>query len=203
MKKTLKKFYSLHQTDSQSRECASAFLSHSSISNVNDFDFETQIKEHYDRVSLKFHLVKLTIESDGISVTDDLSGVEQLWMDWIPNQFVWPMFSEKLKSLIVDSLLPHQKTHWIKCEVTHKEECRFYYIPVYEFVDDVLDLEKTEFVDDTDLILDPVFKQDVIDKLDFFYIPFKYGFELDLYVSDKVKSMLVKNRISGVSFDQL
>ena len=72
-----------------------------------------------------------------------------------------------------------------------------------EFDDEVLDLEKTEFVDDTDLILDPVFKHDVIDKLDFFYIPFKDGFERDLYISDKVKCMLVKNRISGVSFDQI
>ena len=201
MEKTLKKFYSFYQTDSQSRECASAYLSNSSISNVNDFDFETEIKEHCDSVLLKFHLVKLTIEADGISVNDDLSGVDQLWMDWIPNQFAWPMFSEKLKNLIVISLQPHQKTHWIKCDVTYNEECRFYYIPVYKFDDEVLDLEKTEFVDDTDLILDPVFKHDVIDKLDFFYIPFKDGFERDLYISDKVKCMLVREGISGVSFD--
>ena len=69
--------------------------------------------------------------------------------------------------------------------MTHNEECRFYYIPVYKFDDEVLDLEKTEFVDDTDLILDPGFKHDVIDKL-------------DLYVSDKVKCKFVRRNFGSV-----
>ena len=93
MEKTLKKFYSFYQTDSQSRECASAYLSNSSISNVNDFDFETQGCNDSGVVFAK-----------QFSVNDDLSGVDQLWMDWIPNQFAWPMFSEKLAKFILSQI---------------------------------------------------------------------------------------------------
>lgn len=195
-------FFHCGQADPKAKTCSSAYLNYNSIHCDHRVEFELQVKKNCDSVILKFNLVKLTTEKNGITVSKNLEGVDPLWTDWIPNEFAWPIFSESLKKMIVDSLHPNQKVDWIKCEVSHNEEIRLYYIPIYRYHEEILDKKNTRYVENTNLIMLPVFNMDAINDLDFFILPFEYGIERTFYASNRLKRKLVKEKISGIDYEK-
>lgn len=200
----MRKYYYCSGAEPKSKMAASAFLSYSSIqSNENITEFTRQVIENLKNVELKFELVNIIKGKNGISVNKDISKIETLWYDYTLNQFAWPMFSKKMKDIIVEYLRQYQKTEWIKCEVKAAEECRDYYIPVYLFEDKVLDENKTSYVDGTDLIIVPVFKSDLIKELDFFTLSHKNDLDPVFYVSDILKINFEKAGITGLYYDKI
>lgn len=199
----MRKYFRCGAAEPKIKTCASAFLSYCSIPK-GDYvmEFTNKVIENYCHVVLQFELVKLTKNRNGISVGTDLSEVDSLWNDYLLNQFAWPIFSEKLKNLISENLRQHQIIKWIQCEIKHNEEIKNYYIPIYQYEDNVLDTNNTIFVGNTNLIIVPAFKSEVIDKLDFFKYPGETIMEPDFYISDILKRKFDKAGITGIRYDK-
>jgi len=92
---------------------------------------------------LGLELVKLTVEKNGLVQSNDLSGLDSIWLDYQPNSLAWPLMSEKLKSLVSDNLTGKEGIIWITAKVNDNGEYWKYYIPHFERMLDVLDELKT------------------------------------------------------------
>lgn len=65
--------------------------------------------------------------------------------------------SERLKSIIETNLTRNEKIDWIQCKVKNESEEQTYFIIRFNKMLDVLDMQKTMFVQGTDHIIKPVF----------------------------------------------
>lgn len=165
------------------------------------------IKELNGKNKLPFELslIKLDVGKNGLIESNDLSGLKEIWLDYQPNSLAWPLMSERLKSIIEANLTENEQIDWIECKVKNGTEQRTYFILRFNKMLDVLDKQKTLFVQGTDHIIRPVFASSKINAYNIFSAPSSY--ELwkitpGLYVSDTLKKPIQKAKLTGIDFEK-
>jgi hypothetical protein len=151
------------------------------------------------------NLVKLTVGKNGLIESNDLSDLKEIWLDYQPNSLAWPLMSEKLKSVIENTLTGHEGVGWISAIVKTPNEQRTYYIPIFSKMLDVLDTQKTMFVQGTDHIIRPVFSLSKVDKYSIFHRPSSHSLwkiTSGLYVSEALKKAIQKEKLTGLDFEK-
>ncbi len=164
----------------------------SDLEGINDLPFDLS-------------LVKLSIDNNGIVESDDLENIKEIWLDYQPNNLFGPLFSEKLKLVIENNLTGKEKLDWISCNVKGNNENKNYFIPRFNKILDVLDLNKTLFVQGTNHIIKPVFSFSKIKDINIFSKPDSYNLwkiSSALYVSEKLKNAIQKEKFSGIDFEK-
>lgn len=150
-----------------------------------------------------FTIKALTVKCDGIHYSDDLSIIKTIWLNYQPNSLAWPLFSEKLKTIIERELTGKEGVKWISSNVCYKNEIRKYYIPYFTRELDVLNKKKCLYSNNGSLIK-PVFSSSKIQEYSMFPKPSMNGLwqiTSAIYISDKVKEVLIKAKISGLAFE--
>jgi hypothetical protein len=162
------------------------------IEGVKDLPFELE-------------LVKLTVDKTGIAQSNDLSGLDTIWLDYQPNSLAWPLMSEKMKTIVANNLTGKEGINWIAAKVDGIGECRTYYIPRFENMLNVLDEQKTMYVKGTDRIIKPCFSLAKISSFSIFHKPSAYDLwkiTSGLYVSEELKKAIQKEKLTGIDFEK-
>jgi len=158
-----------------------------------------------DELPFELNLVKLTIGKNGLIESSDLSDLKEIWQDYQPNSLAWPMMSEKLKSVIEKNLTGNEGIDWISAIVRTSGERRMYYIPRFSKMLDVLDAQKTIFIQGTDRIIKPVFSLSKINKYSIFHQPAAHNLwkiTSALYVNEALKKAVQKDKLTGIDFEK-
>ena len=149
-------------------------------------------------------LKKVTTGKSGLQISDDLSEVKYLWLDYQPNNLAWPLISERMKDLINSNLTGKEGIVWIKANINGGGELKAYYVPRFTKKLDVIDQEKTLFVPGTSHIIKPVFSFVKVLNYNLFFAPQEYWeITSGLYVSEKLKNELQKAKLTGVDFEKI
>ncbi|MBK8245342.1 MAG: hypothetical protein IPK88_18090 [Saprospiraceae bacterium] len=147
-------------------------------------------------------LKKVSRGKGGLIISDDLSGLRHIWLDYQPNNLAWPLMSEKMKSVISAQLTGKEGIIWIKAIINGADEIKEYYIPRFRQKLDVLDNQKTIFVKDTSHIIKPVFSLSKIIDYHLFFAPQEFWeITSGLYVSETLKKIMQKEKLTGISFE--
>jgi hypothetical protein len=150
-------------------------------------------------VPFDFTLKKVTKSKSGLLVSTDISELKYKWLDYQPNNLAWPLMSEKMKTLIEQNLTGEEGIVWMKVIIKADLERRLYFIPRFKQKLDVLDENKTKFVKNTNHIIFPFFSADKIKKFSIFHTPSDFcEITLDLFIDEKIKDQLMKEKITGV-----
>lgn len=165
------------------------------------------ISEVKTKVECPFELTlkKVNVGKNGIVVSDDLSEVKYLWVDYQPNNLAWPLMSNKMKEIIISHLTGQESIVWIKIKVKGSNEIRDYFIPCFQRKLDVLNLEKTSFVSGTAHVIKPVFSLKKISNYAMFHKSQELFWEITsgLYVNEIVKDALLRKKITGIDFEKI
>lgn len=156
-----------------------------------------------ERTPFDFTIKALTVKHDGIHYSDDLSIIRTIWLNYQPNSLAWPLFSEKLRTIIERLLTGKEGVRWISSNVCYKNEIREYYIPYFTKELDVLNKRKCLYSNNGSLIK-PAFSLQKIQEYSMFPKPSTNGLwqiTSAIYISDKVKEELIKAKISGLAFE--
>jgi hypothetical protein len=156
------------------------------------------------KLPFALQLKKVSMGKKGVISNPDISGVKHRWMDYQPNHLAWPLMSERMKKVVADNLGGKEKIEWIEAEIIAGKEQRAYYIPRFKKKLEVLDREKTVFVKGTDHVSKPCFAAEKVLHYELFH-----GEEMfwqitsALYVSEKMKETLIREKISGTGFEEV
>jgi len=166
------------------------------------------ISELEGKVQLPFELelVKLSDEKNGLIKTSDLCGQNNIWLDYQPNSFAWPCFSERFKNLIVENLTGNESINWIKTKINSCTESRIYYIPRFEMELDVLDYDQTLFVKGTNNIIIPHFSLNKIKDFTVFNKPSSHDLwkiTSGFYINEKLRKQIIKEKFIGPAFEKV
>lgn len=156
-----------------------------------DLDINSILKDNgqLDNISIDFKFNK------------SIDKPSEVWIDYLPNNFSWPVFSEKIK-FTIDSFVENLK--WMELNVCMGEEKKKYFVPILKSDYNILDKNKTLFVNGTDQIIKAVFSVDSIFDEHIFRTPSKSRIiSSDIYLSNKVIGMLKKKDLIGVKFKKL
>jgi len=88
--------------------------------------------EGKNELPFSFQLVKLSAGKPGIIKSNDLSSLDNIWLDFQPNSLAWPLMSERFKKLITENLTGNERVNWISVQVNGSSESRRYYIIRFE-----------------------------------------------------------------------
>lgn len=152
-----------------------------------------------------FQLKRVKETKDGIITDGDLSALNEVWLDYQPNSLVWPLMSERLKSLIEVNLTGNEQIDWIACNVKSTSEERSYFILRFNKMLDVLDMQKTLFIQGTDHIIRPVFASSKVSAYNIFSKPSSHDLwkiTSGLYISDALKRAIQKAKLTGIDFEK-
>jgi len=158
-----------------------------------------------NKLPFELSLIKLDVGKNGLIESNDLSDLKKIWLDYQPNSLAWPLMSERLKSIIEANLTGNEQIDWIECKVKNGKEERTYYILRFNKMLDVLDMQKTMFVQGTDHIIRPVFASSKISSFSIFSKPSSHDLwkiTLGLYVSDALKKTIQKAKLTGMDFEK-
>jgi len=158
-----------------------------------------------NKLPFDFSLVKLDVGKNSLIESNDLSDLKEIWLDYQPNSLAWPLMSERLKSIIEANLKRNEQIDWIKCKVKNGSEERAYYILRFNEMLDVLDMQKTMFVQGTDHIIRPVFASSKIASYSIFSRPsshYMWKITSGLYISDILKKAIQKAKLTGMDFEK-
>jgi len=162
--------------------------------------------DNANELPFDLELVKLSSGKKGLIKSDDLSSLKEIWLDYQPNSLAWPLFSEKLKTIITMNLTGKEGINWITAKVIGNSEQRIYYIPRFEKMLDVLDIQKTMYIQGTDHVIRPVFSISKISLYNIFHQPEAFNFwkiTSGLYVSEAIKKAIQKEKLIGVAFEKV
>lgn len=194
------KYFLLSAKDS--KELPSAFapdgtkLAHELISELNDVD----------ELPFEFDLIKLSVCKNSLLRSKDLSGLNEIWLDYQPNSLAWPLMSEKLKAIVLRNLTGNEGLNWIRAKINGNGNQRNYYIPRFEKILDVLDFQKTMYVKDTDHIVKAFFSSTKVSAYSIFSQPAAHNLwkiTSGLYISDAIKTTIQKEKLSGMDFERI
>jgi hypothetical protein len=158
-----------------------------------------------NKLPFELSLVKLDVGKNGLIESNDLSDLKEIWLDYQPNSLAWPLMSERLKSVIEANLKRNEHIDWIECKVKNGSEERAYYILRFNEMLDVLDMQKTLFVQGTDQIIRPIFASSKIASYSIFSKPSSHDLwkiTSGLYVSDGLKKAIQKAKLTGMDFEK-
>ena len=162
--------------------------------------------EGRDSMPYKFDLKKIKETEQSLTINDDINGLKEMWLDYQPNNLLWPLMSEKLKKVIERHQSGNEGTDWIKCKISGNKEEKTYYILRFNNALDVLDFAKTIFVKETNHIIKPVFSLPKIAPYCIFTKPYTHHLgkiTSALYVSEKLKKAITQEGISGIAFEKI
>lgn len=158
------------------------------------------------RTELPFELFlkKITTGKGDFQVSEDLSEVKHLWMDYQPNNLAWPLMSEKMKNVVSKNLTGKEGLVWIKAIVNGGNEIKEYFIPRFLQKLDVIDEQKTIFISGTAHIIKPVFSFSKIENYNIFFSPQDYWeITSGLYISETLKNAIQKAKLTGIDFEKV
>ncbi len=128
-------------------------------------------------------LEHMRITNSGIIPSNNVP--EKEFFDHQYNQFAYYLLSERLKNCIEENKGSKDSFSWIKVPVSSENETRDYYIPMFESIPDVLDLELTTRVPASNAILVPCFASEKLEGHNFFPKESSFGLlQRGLYVSE-------------------
>jgi hypothetical protein len=180
----------------------------SAIYNSEDQVAHELIPKLKGKNSLPFNFILKRIKEgkNKIIIDNNLEELEEIWLDYLPNGFAWPLMSEKLKSVIQINLMKNEHIDWIECKVNNGNEERLYYVLRFNKMLDVLDIEETSFVSGTDVIIRPVFSFSKINGYTIFTLPSSHDLwriPSGFYVSEKLKKEMQKEKLTGLDFSKV
>jgi len=156
--------------------------------------------ENLNEMPFEFELVKLTVGRNGLVKSKDLSNLEEIWLDYQPNNLAWPMCSEKLRTIFAEHLTGNEGIDWLTAKVNGNGEQRIYYIPRFEKNLDVFDMEKC--LCDKYGIIVPCFSLEKVRSYNIFRRPDRDKITSGFYISEALKKAIQKAKCSGVSFER-
>jgi len=121
-----------------------------------------------------------------------------IFEDYIMNNLDFPLMSLRLKSVFDKYKSTAPSFKWLNAKVQSKNKKYFfeYFLMTFTTKPDVLDFEKTRFIDN-DYIYG-FFSYEKIKNFSFF--PHPRELATSLVVSEEIKNEIIKNNITGVSF---
>jgi hypothetical protein len=161
--------------------------------------------EGRNELAFDLDLVKLSRSSKGLEESYNLTGLSNIWLDYQPNSLAWPMMSEELKTVIDSHLTGNESIDWISAIIKAKTEQKLYYIPRFNKLLDVLDLQKTIFVSGTDHIIKPVFSVAKTSLYAVFPKPTSgdlWKITPSIYVNETLKKSIQKLKLTGLGFEK-
>jgi hypothetical protein len=155
-------------------------------------------------MKLEYAFVKKVLE-----FTADLSQAENLWPDYMSNEFGYILLSERFKNIIEFELTGNEEIDWITAKIHANEECRTYYILRFNKILDVLDMEHSQFMgaDSSDLsnVVVPCFSLAKVSKYGVFNIPQAFDhwkIPGGIFVCNNIKKAAKKANLTGVGFSE-
>ena len=170
-------------------------LAHELIQDLDDFN----------ELPFDLELYVLSDGQTGLVKSKELNSLHVIWLDYQPNSLAWPLVSEKMKTLINNHLTGNETIDWINAKIIGNDEIRKYYIPRFQKKLDVLDMQKTMFVQDTDKIIRPCFSLSKISNLNIFHLPSSYNLwkiTPSIYISEILKKAMQKEKLTGIDFEK-
>lgn len=159
-----------------------------------------------NKLPFELNLVKLSIGKNGLIESNDLSGLDNIWLDLQPNTLAMPLMSEKLMKLIKDNLTGKEYLEWIFVTINKGDEKRNYYIPTFKKKLDVLDEKRTMYVKGTDHIIRPHFSLKKIKNISIFHKPDSgnlWKIPSGLYINERLQKEIVKQKLIGIEFEKI
>jgi len=159
--------------------------------------------EGLQELPLELHLVKLTCAKDGLIEDEDLSGVDNLWEDYMLNQFAYNIFSARFKEVIEKELTGNEEINWITAKIHGNGECKTYYILRFTKKLDTINKEKSLF--DKYGLIRPCFSSAKVEKYSIFHWPssdYFWKIPSGVFVSEKLKKAIQKAKLTGVGFEK-
>jgi hypothetical protein len=165
------------------------------------------ISEILETGKISFHFVLkkyVTIGKTKWAYSDDLSELDHIWLDFVQNDLIFPLMSERLRDIIISCLNGNGGIDWLPVMVHANNEQRQYFVPNFENKLDVLNEEKTQYVRNTDLIFIPVFSFLKIAKYSIFHVPSDFS-EIPkmLYINGETKKKIQKEKLTGIYFEKI
>lgn len=148
------------------------------------------------------YLRSVKFDRNGPIESSDLTEIKHLWVDYQPNNLAWPLMSHKMKEVVDLFLTGDEGIIWMKVLVRTPDETHEYFIPQFTKKLDVLDNDKTAYVDGTDLIVRPVYSLEKISRYSLFHRPGDHWqITFGLYVNRDLMTAMKKEKLTGVTFD--
>ncbi len=147
---------------------------------------------------------KIIVEKNGLRY-EEVKSEDNVWQDYPPNAFAWPIFSERFMNIIDNNISGNECIDWIKVNIEHFDVIKPYYILRFNKLHEVLDLEKTTYVNGTDHIIVPTFKSSAFEQYQVAVKPSPYHLwkiTSGIYVSDKMRQTIIKEKIKEVEFEK-
>jgi hypothetical protein len=139
----------------------------------------------------------------GLVRDDNFPKEIEIWPDYMPNQFAWPLFSEKAKDIILNNISDKDQITWILAKVEFEKVVKPYYILQFNKALNLLNIDKTKFVQGTNAIIQPVFSKELLSDLTIFYRPATndlWRITSSIYVSENLKKKLTLNKCTNIQF---
>lgn len=156
-------------------------------------------------VDFELRLVSQSIGKNGLGISDDLSKINVLWSDYLPNSLAWPLMSEKLKLIIDENTVDNDKIEWLKIKIIGNKEKKDYYILKFKEFNDVLDVKNTIYAEKSLDVLEPSFSKQKVQDLNILTIPSNFEYNKIttlLFVGDKIKKAIKNKEITGIAFEK-
>jgi hypothetical protein len=138
--------------------------------------------------------------------SDELGLVRHLWFDFQPNEYAWPLFSERLRALVDRHASGAEGLAWLAVTVrAGAGEARPYFIPHFARPQDVLAPGRSVYVAGTDILVNPFFAQEKIAPLALFCDPSPcWRVSLGgLYVSRAIREDAKRLGLVGLHFEDI
>jgi hypothetical protein len=194
----MSKVYSLSWKDNRNKSAFSVFpkkklgLAHETI----------PLLEGRNIFLTECYFKKIIVEKNGLRY-EDVRQEDDVWQDYPPNAFAWPIFSERFMSIIDSNISGNECIDWINVNIEHFEVIKPYYMLRFNKLHDVLDIEKTTYVKGTDHIIVPTFKSSAFEQYHIATIPSSnclWKITSDIYVSEKMRQTIKNENIKEVEF---
>jgi len=183
----------------EKQKVASAFAS---VGTKLPYELISEIKGN--EVPFEFTIKKITVKNNKAIVTNDLSDIKDIWLDYQPNSLVWPLMSPKLKAIIENNLTVQDSIKWIKAKIYAKNEEKIYYIPMFTKELNVIDEKKTMYIPKTKQIIKPCFSLSKIKNYSIFHKPsIFWQITPNIYINEKIKKTIKKNKLTGINFEKI
>ena len=87
------------------------------------------IEDLKDATTVPFDLTLKSVRegANGLIYDDDFLGINDIWSDYLPNEFTWlMMMSAKMRQVVENNLSGQESVSWMTCRVKHRKEVMIY-----------------------------------------------------------------------------